>query len=71
MAYVIDRARAVRMSALVAILNVRHRRVRSRVVFRDNSLYHTLTRPRTFLRYAAEQPEHWPGLVWSRRRQGA
>ncbi len=51
MAYLIDRGRAVRMAEIVAILSVRRRRVRSRVVMRDNSLYHTLTRPRTLVRY--------------------
>lgn len=71
MAYVIDRTRAVRTTALVAVLNVRQRRVRSRVVFRDNSLYHTLTRPRTFVRSAAAQPQRWSGLVWSRQHTGA
>ncbi len=49
MAYLIDRQRALRDVELVVVINVRQRRVRSRVVLRDNSLYQTLTRPRTLL----------------------
>ncbi len=50
MGYVIDRERALAISHIVAVLNVRQRRVRSRIILKDNSLYHTLTRPKTFLR---------------------
>ena len=50
MAYVIDRHRALRDVELVAILPVRKRGVRSRLLLRDGSLYHTLTRPVTFRR---------------------
>ena len=53
MPYLIDRARALRSSELVAALSVRQRRIRSRAVLRDNSLYHTLTRASTLRRRAA------------------
>ena len=56
MAYLIDRQRALRTSDVVAIVPVRQRRLRSRVILRDNSLYHTLTRPKTFLRCAGDAP---------------
>ena len=54
MAYLIDRQRAFRMAEVVIVLSVRRGRARSQVVFQDNSLYWTLTRPRTFLRRDAE-----------------
>ena len=50
MSYVIDRKRAFRDEELVAILSVRQRGIRSRVLLRDGSLYQTLTRPRTLRR---------------------
>ena len=50
MPYVIDRNHAVDTTHIVAILSIRQRKTRSRMVFVDNSLYHTLTRPKTFLR---------------------
>ena len=56
MAYLIDRQLALRTSDVVAIVSVRQRRLRSRVILRDNSLYQTLTRPKTFLRCAGETP---------------
>ena len=56
MPYLIDRQRAVRLGDLVAVLAVRQRRVRSRLVFRDNSLYQTLTRPTTLMRALARAP---------------
>jgi len=52
MPYLIDRERALRSSELVAVLSLRQRRIRSRAVLRDNSLYHTLTRPGTLRRQA-------------------
>ena len=52
MAYLVDRSRALYLPEIVAILSVRLRKVRSRVVMKDNSLYHTLTRPSTILRCA-------------------
>lgn len=48
MGYLIDRQQAFRDTELVAITALRRRGVRSRVFLRDGSLYHTLTRPRTF-----------------------
>ena len=54
MAYVIDRQRALRMKDIVAVHPIRKGRSRSQVVLQDNSLYWTLTRPRTFLRVDAE-----------------
>ncbi len=65
MAYLIDRQRAFRLSEVVVVRSV-HReraparrdlspgRARSQVVFKDNSLLWTLTRPRTLLRCDAE-----------------
>lgn len=50
MAYVLDRARAFWDRELVAILAIRRRGVRSRVLLSDGSLAQTLTRPRTFRR---------------------
>lgn len=47
MGYWIDRERAMRTTDVVAIVRFRERRVRSRVVLRDNSWHHTLTRPGT------------------------
>ena len=49
----IDRQRALRLSNIVVIHPVRKGRSRSQVLLRDNSLYWTLTRSRTFLRAAA------------------
>jgi len=54
MGYVIDRERALAMSHIVAVLNVRQRRVRSRIILTDNSLYHTLTRPKTFVQHCRD-----------------
>lgn len=50
MPYVIDRERAILSGEIVAVLRLHRRRTRSRVVLKDNSLYHTLTRPKTFVR---------------------
>ena len=55
MAYVIDRQRAFRTAEAVAVVKVWQRPFRSRVIFRDNSLYQTATRPRTLLRYFGAQ----------------
>ena len=54
MPYVVDRRRGLYVGEIVAILNVRDRRVRSRVVLKDNSLYRTLTRTQTLVRHASE-----------------
>ena len=51
MPYLIDRHRGLLLKEIIAILSHRERRVRSHVVLRDNSLYRTLTRTRTFVRH--------------------
>lgn len=50
MGYVIDRRRALYGDEIVAVVSLRQRGVRSRVILRDNSLYQTLTRPKTLLK---------------------
>jgi len=55
MAYLADRQRELYLSDVVAIVSVRQRNVRSRVIMKDNSLYHTLTRPQTLARHGAER----------------
>ena len=50
MSYLIDRGRALWERDVVAVLAFRRGKTRSRVVLRDNSLYHTLTRPKTLAR---------------------
>ena len=55
MPYLIDRARALPTRELVAVLAMRRRRVRSRLVLRDNSLHETLTRPKTLMRYVNDE----------------
>ncbi len=50
MPYVIDRQRALLTEDIVAVVASRQRRIRSRVVLKDNSLYQTLTRPATVIR---------------------
>jgi len=67
MPYLVDRERAIRTQDLVAVLSVRQRKVRSRIVLRDNSLCRTLTRPKTLRRCAERallmtvraRPHHW------------
>ena len=56
MPYIIDRHRALLTGDVVAIIRRQERRWRSRVILVDNSLYQTLTRPATLLRYAKESP---------------
>ena len=50
MAYLADRGLGLYLPDIVAILSVRLRKVRSRVIMKDNSLYHTLTRPQILAR---------------------
>ena len=57
MGYMIDRQRALRGAEIVAVLRVRRRGVRSRVLLSDGSLYETLTRPKTFARKVGELNE--------------
>ena len=52
MAYLIDRQRGLYVPEIIAIVSLRQRKVRCRVIMRDNSLYHTLTRPQTLARHA-------------------
>ena len=61
MAYLIDRQRALRTEEIVVILKGM-RRARSRVVLSDNSLYQTLTRPQTLVRYLREAAQTFGGL---------
>ena len=69
MPYLIDRQRALWTSDVVAVVSVRQRKIRSYVVLRDNSLYRTLTRARTFLRRAAAAGwTHHKGVRWRERR---
>ncbi len=66
MAYVVDRQHALWSRELVAVLSVRQRKVRSRVVLRDNSLYHTLTRAKTFIRQVngERRSRRHVGAIW-------
>lgn len=57
MPYLLDRRHAISTTEIVAVLGVRQRKVRSRVILRDNSLYHTLTRPKTLVRHSGEPLE--------------
>ena len=66
MPYLIDRERALRASEIIAVIGVRRRRVRSQLILRDNSLYRTLTKPRTLLKYAAG-PEAVVGVRFAKR----
>ena len=59
MAYLVDRDGALYLPDVVAIASVRLRKVRSRVIMKDNILYHTLTRPQTLLR-RSRQGAGWP-----------
>ena len=56
MSYYIDRQQAFQTDDIVMIsaAGTGRRRVRSRIVLRDGSLYETLTRPRTFARKCEE-----------------
>ncbi len=67
MAYLIDRQRALRLDDVVAVLKVRQRRNRSRVILRDNSLYHTLTRPQTLIRRARLHTEETQAATWRKQ----
>lgn len=52
MPYLVDRTRALWSKEVVVVLGVRRRRIRTRVILKDNSLYHTLTRTHTLLAHA-------------------
>lgn len=68
MPYVIDRQRAVYTPELVVIASISGRRVRSRVILADNSLYQTLTRPKTLLRRLQAYPAGLGGRGRAARR---
>ena len=57
MGYWVDRQQAFRDSELVAVVAIRQRKVRSRVLLRDGSAYQTLTRPRTLRQHFHEGHE--------------
>ena len=57
MAYLVDRGRALYGPDIVVIVTGNRRGERSRVTLRDNSLYRTLSRPRTLVRMATRYPE--------------
>ena len=67
MPYVIDRDRAWRTTDLVVVTAVHQRNARSRAVFKDNSLSHTLTRPVTLIRAINAETS---GLIQIGRRAG-
>ena len=60
MAYLVDRGRGLYLPDVIAIVSVRLRKVRSRVIMKDNSLYHTLTRSQTLLRRSRK------GVAWQK-----
>jgi len=51
MGYLFERQRVLRVKDVVVVMRLQQRRVRSRVICADNSLYQTLTRPTTLRRY--------------------
>ena len=59
MGYLLDRQEGWRDTEIVAIVPLRRRSVRSRVVLRDGSLRETLTRPVT-LRRRLDEGARWP-----------
>ena len=56
MPYVVDRQRALLTEDIVAVIRRQERRLRSRVILADNSLYQTRTKPATLTRYARDYP---------------
>ena len=52
MGYLIERTRALWSKEIVAAIGIQRRRIRTRIILRDNSLYHTLTRTHTLLKSA-------------------
>ncbi len=67
MPYLVDRQRALLTEDIVAIIKRPERRLRSRVILTDNSLYQTLTRPATLMRDASRYPAHLVELGARRR----
>ena len=64
MPYLVDRQRALLIGDVVAVIKRQERRLRSRVILSDNSLYQTLTRPATLARYARDYPHTLKGARW-------
>ena len=67
MGYLIERRRALHGDEVVIVVRGTRRRIHSTVILRDNSLYHTLTRPRTLLRQTAGDGV-LKGAIWRARR---
>ena len=63
MPYLVDRQRAILTEDVVAVIARPERRHRSRVILADNSLYQTMTRPATLMRYAREYPKRLKGAT--------
>lgn len=66
MGYLIDRQQAFRDTELVAIVNVRRRGVRSRLLLRDGSLANTLTRPATLKQRYRFPWKELAGALWQK-----
>jgi hypothetical protein len=65
MPYVVERQRALSARDIVVILRVHERRVRSRLILRDNSIQRTLTRPKTLVRHLQENiGQQGKGAAW-------
>ena len=64
MPYIVDRQRALLTGDVVVIVRRQERRLRSRGILADNSLYQTLTRPATLARYARDYPQTLKGATW-------
>lgn len=58
MSYLVDRGRAFRDTEVVAVLGIRQRGLRSRLVLRDSSVTDTRTRARTFRQKLQEAHGH-------------
>jgi hypothetical protein len=69
MSYIVDRQRALRTDDIVAVIKTQQRRLRSRVILRDNSLYQTLTRPQTLVRYTEGRSSAIAGVRVARPEQ--
>ena len=63
MPYLIDRQRVLWMNEVLGVVRATQRRFKSRVILTDNSLYQTLTKPATLMRYAREYP-NLKGATW-------
>lgn len=71
MSYLLDRERALLGRAIVAVIGVRGRGVRSHVLLADHSVYRTLTRSRTIAEHLTQSPrlrEPWAAFSAPARR---